>query len=80
MLANCTIFETEKDLLKLTCLSNRNDLWRMGFDLDDWDIGFCSDIELDQKYWWLGDRMNSYCCGYQVTEYNNKFYYMVYHS
>ena len=79
MLANCTIFETEKDLLNLTGL-NHNELWANGFDLDDWTIGFCSDIELDQAYWWLEGRMSSYCCGYQVTKYNNKYYYMVYHS
>lgn len=80
MLANCIIFETEEDLLKLTGLKHREELWKNGFNLDDWDIGFCSDIELDEKYWWLQCRMESYCVGYETTEYNNKNYYMVYHS
>lgn len=80
MLANCIIFDTEEDLFKLTGLGCSQALWESGFDLDDWDIGFCSDVELDQKYWWLECRMESYACGYQVTEYENKFYYMVYHS
>ena len=79
MKASCIILDTEEDLSKETGL-NHDELWENGFNLDDWDICFCSDIELDQKFWWLEGRMSSYCCGYEVTEYNNKFYYIIYHS
>ena len=80
MIGKCIVFETEEDLLKLTGLYDRKDLWEVGFDLDDWDIGFCSKIELPEQYWWLEGTMSGYCCGYQVTLYEGYYYYMVYHS
>lgn len=79
MLAHCIILDTEEDLMKQTGL-NHKELWSNGFNLDDWDICFCSDKELDDEFWWLQCRMESYCCGYEVTEYNNVNYYMVYHA
>lgn len=45
-LVHLTVFETEEDLMLLTGVKHRNDLWDAGFDLDDWDIGFCSDKPL----------------------------------
>lgn len=30
--------------------------------------------------YWLVRQMECYCCGYEETEYNNKWYYIVYHS
>ena len=73
-------FETEEELQKLTGL-NRNELWQNGFNLDDWDIGFQTNKELGTgNLWWLEAMMDSYCCGYQVVNYKNKYYYMVYHS
>ena len=40
-------FDTEEDLMKLTELS-RDELWDAGFDLDDWDAGFQSEIKLHE--------------------------------
>lgn len=40
-----TMFATEEDLTKLTGLSH-DGLWDNGFDLDDWDVGFVSDVPL----------------------------------
>lgn len=40
-----TVFETEEELKELTGLSHK-ELWEVGFNLDDWDIGFQSDIKL----------------------------------
>lgn len=42
---NLTMFTTEEDLMKLTGLS-RDELWENDFDLDDWDVGFVSDVPL----------------------------------
>lgn len=42
---NLQMFTTEEDLMKLTGLS-RDELWDNGFDLDDWDVGFVSDVPL----------------------------------
>lgn len=39
------MFDTREDLCKLTGLSE-DALWDKGFDLDDWDVGFCSDNAL----------------------------------
>lgn len=40
-------FETEKELEELTGLTQK-DLWNVGFNLDDWDIGFQSDTKLHE--------------------------------
>lgn len=42
---NLQMFTTEEDLMKLTGLS-RDELWDNDFDLDDWDVGFVSDVPL----------------------------------
>jgi hypothetical protein len=42
---NLTMFDTEKDLMKLTGLSH-DELWENDFDLDDWAVGFVSDVPL----------------------------------
>lgn len=42
---NLQMFDTEEDLMKLTGLS-RDELWDNDFDLDDWDVGFVSDVPL----------------------------------
>ena len=47
---NLTMFNTEEELCELTGLSSDNyckALWEAGFDLDDWDVGFCSEEPLD---------------------------------
>lgn len=38
-------FDTEEELMELTGLSE-NELWKNGFNLDDWDIGFQTEIKL----------------------------------
>ena len=42
---NLQMFDTEEDLMKLTGLSH-DELWDNDFDLDDWDVGFVSDVPL----------------------------------
>ena len=81
-------FSTDEELLQLTGLTQRDDLWTVGFDLDDWDFGFVSDTELTEDWdnehpyyeYWILSRMDNYCCGYNHVKYNGKHYYMVYHS
>lgn len=46
---NLQMFTTEEDLMKLTGLS-RDELWENDFDLDDWDVGFVSDVPLEPDY------------------------------
>lgn len=44
-MVNLIAFDTEKELCELTGLTE-SQLWEKGFILDDWDIGFHSDIKL----------------------------------
>ena len=87
------MFSSEKELSILTGLDHE-ELWDAGFNLDDWDVGFQSDIELTRiehdgydtwttsidVAWWLVNQMDNYCVGYKHNEYKGKHYYMVYHS
>lgn len=75
------MFSTEKELSILTGL-NHDELWDAGFNLDDWDVGFQTDIELTRKdgAMWLVNQMDNYCVGYEHNEYKGKHYYIVYHS
>lgn len=85
---------TEDDLQKVTGLTH-DELWEHGFNLDDWDVCFASDVPLmktvetkdgciwdepTKDAWWLVMRMDNYCVGCENVEYNGKHYYMVYHS
>lgn len=42
---NLTMFSTEEDLIELTGLTH-DELWKNDFNLDDWDVGFVSDVPL----------------------------------
>lgn len=42
---NLTMFSTEEDLIELTGLTH-DELWENDFNLDDWDVGFVSDVPL----------------------------------
>ena len=42
---NLTMFSTEEDLIELTGLTHY-ELWANDFNLDDWDVGFVSDVPL----------------------------------
>lgn len=42
---NLIVFETEEELCELTRLTEQ-ELWERGFNLDDWDIGFQSEVKL----------------------------------
>lgn len=88
-----TFFETREELRELTGLPGDNHdaaLWDAGFDLDDWDFGFVSDTEWSDSWgwgdgssymeWWLLQRMEDHCVGYQHNEYNGRHYYIAYHS
>lgn len=66
-------------------------LWDAGFDLDDWDVCFESDVRLIDEAsetweewipeaYWLGWQMENYCVGYHEVEYNGKWYYTVHHA
>lgn len=81
MVKTVTFFDNIDDLMKLTGLKTRGDLWAVGFDLDDWNFGFMSDTEWehysDSYYeYWLLSRFHDY----RHTEYNGKHYYIAYHS
>lgn len=83
-----TFFDKREELLILTGLPNSDALWEAGFNLDDWDFGFVSDVEWDDSWedshryyeYWLLNHMGMRCVGYEHTEYNGKHYYMSYHS
>lgn len=45
---NLIMTGSEKDLEKLTGL-DRNGLWDAGFNLDDWDVCFVSDVPLHSR-------------------------------
>ena len=83
-----TFFQEEIELLRLTGLALRKDLWEVGFDLDDWDFGFVSDTEWTEDWndehpyyeYWILSRMDSQGVGYEHVEYNDKHYYMLYHA
>lgn len=88
-----TWFSTREELRELTGLpadDHDRALWDAGFNLDDWDFGFVSDVRWrngwldgdDGKYfeWWLLSHMENHCVGYEETEYNGKFYYIAHHS
>ena len=73
-------FETSEELQKLTGLTH-DELWENGFNLDDWDIGFQSETPITyEKLHWLWLQMDTYCVGFEEFEYNNMYYYLVYHS
>lgn len=82
-----TFFSTEIELQGLTGLTH-DELWDVGFNLDDWDWGFVSDVEWKDycdnthPYYesWILGRMNSYCCGYEHVEFDGRHFYMLYHS
>ncbi len=48
-MVNLIMFSTTEDLLKLTGLPDLNALWDAGFNMDDWDAGFCTDIKLHES-------------------------------
>lgn len=74
-----TYFETEEELTKMTGLSH-DELWKNGFDLDDWDFGFAWDIRFEIN-WQLEIFLDRYnCCDKKVTTHNGINYMMYYHS
>ena len=42
---NLVVFETEEELCELTGLTE-DELWQKGFNLDNWEIGFQSEVKL----------------------------------
>lgn len=47
-LLKVTVFETREELCRITGLSE-DELWAVGFNLDDWDIGFCCNQKLHRE-------------------------------
>jgi hypothetical protein len=43
------MFDNTDDILKLTGLKTRDELRDTGFNLDDWNAGFCSDTRLHEE-------------------------------
>lgn len=89
------VFTTREELMELTGLKSSDDLWKAGFNLDDWDIGFQMNEKIhkiydddpeeivsdwNSPYHWLMDRMVSYCTGPSYLQYKGKHYYLVHHS
>lgn len=77
-MTNLVMFNTVEDLAKLTELSTDNHnqaLWDAGFDLDDWDIGFQTDEQLD-IYPLDSLTPNEF----MTISYNGKYYHMFYHA
>lgn len=84
---------SREDLRKITGLPSDNydeALWDAGFNLDDWDVCFVSDVPLTQledgyeepvdEAWWLVSRMENWCVGYDHVEYGGKHFYITHHS
>ena len=87
------MISTLEDLRKITGLPSDNHdeaLWDAGFNSDDWDVCFVSDVPLAidvcgyeypmEDAYWLLLKMGNHCVGYEHVEFNGKHYYMVYHS
>lgn len=76
-------FSTEKELSKLTGLDH-DQLWENDFNLDDWDWGIQIPLRKQKQFEIelriLLNMMDSYCAGYEKTEYNDKVYYILYHA
>ena len=88
--------DKDEDIYELTGISDYHTLYEIGFDLDDWDVGFCCDEKLHIEHtdeddgsiyyewlppaYWLGQQMEHYCVGYNYCEYNGKHYYTVHHA
>lgn len=83
---------TREDLRKETGLPGDNydeALWDAGFNLDDWDVCFVSDVPLTDEdgdcspyseAWWLILKLECHCVGYEHVEHDGKHYYIAYHS
>lgn len=71
------MYDTVEELIELTGL-DRDGLWDVGFNLDDWDVGFQCDRELPDR--WLLWQLEGYCVGPSHVEYKGKHYYHAHHS
>ena len=75
---------SREDLREITGLPSDNHdeaLWEAGFNLDDWDVCFVSDVPLeDDNAWWLLLKMECHCVGYEHVEHDGKHFYIVFHS
>ena len=93
-MVNIKMIANTADLEKETGL-DRNGLWDAGFNLDDWDACFVSDVclcktEIDEDgdrwvdpiddAYWLVRQMENYCVGFEEVELNGKWYYTVHHA
>lgn len=59
-MTNLIMFSSERELSKLTGLDH-DGLWKAGFDLDDWDVGFMSEEPLTRRvYYDDGGEITSY--------------------
>lgn len=97
MIDTFVFFETTDELECLTGLTP-DELWKAGFDLDDFDWGFCSrnkyttdattewgtenvpDYDAPSYAYFILSQMSDYCVGFKEVMYNEKYYYMLYHS
>ena len=49
MIDRIAVFEDYKDLLLLTGLKSRDELWEAGFDLNDMDFGICTNTAWEHE-------------------------------
>lgn len=53
------MFTSERELCDLTGLDH-DELWESGFDLDDWDVGFMTEVPLTKRVYYDDSGMTSY--------------------
>ena len=80
MIVNVQYFDTIKDLRELTKLSD-DELWKEGFNLDDFDFGFIVDSKVyeENRYDMILDDIPGFCCC-DILEYKDKIFIMYHHS
>ena len=54
-MVNLKMFNNTDDILKLTGAPDRSALWDAGFNLDDWDVGFCSTKKLHKEHAYISE-------------------------
>ena len=75
-MVNVTIFHTDEELEQLTGLTNK-ELWKNGFNLDDWDWGFC--LDKDSEFPWKFEFLLETVDDLTTTIYKDKKYLISYH-
>ena len=75
-MVNVTIFDTSEELEQLTGLTHK-ELWENGFNLDDWDWGFC--LDENAGFPWKFEYLLETIDDLTETIYKDKKYLISYH-